>query len=45
VVLLPENEESPAFIFALDDQEALSLLYARSNQFQLLALLRPTEGD
>ncbi len=45
VVLLSENEESPAFVFALDDQEALSLLYARSNQFQLLALLRPTEGD
>ncbi|MCD6424159.1 MAG: hypothetical protein J7L35_01530 [Anaerolineales bacterium] len=45
VVLIPENEGSPAFIFALDDQEALSLLYARSNQFQLLALLRPTEGD
>jgi len=45
VVLLSENEESPAFVFALDDQEALSLLYARSNQFQLLVLLRPTEGD
>lgn len=45
VVLLPENEESPAYVLALDDQEALSLLYARTNQFQLLALLRPTEGD
>ena len=45
VVLLPENEESPIYVFALDDQEALSLLYARSNQFQLLVLLRPTEGD
>jgi len=46
-VLLPEklagdrDEELPAYVFALDDQEALSLLYARANQFQLLVLLRP----
>jgi len=45
VVLLPDNEESPVYVFALEDQEALSLLYARANQFQLLALLRPAEGD
>jgi len=41
VVALPGDEEFPAYVFALDDQEALSLLYARANQFQLLVLLRP----
>ncbi len=44
VVALPGDEESPAYVFALDDQEALSLLYARANEFQLLALLRPAGG-
>ena len=44
VVALPGAEESPAYVFALDDQEALSLLYARANEFQLLVLLRPAGG-
>ncbi len=44
VVALPGDEELPAYVFALDDQEALSLLYARANEFQLLVLLRPTGG-
>jgi Flp pilus assembly protein CpaB len=44
VVALPGDEESPAYVFALDDQEALSLLNARANEFQLLALLRPAGG-
>ena len=44
VVSLPGAQESPAYVFALDDQEALSLLYARTNEFQLLALLRPAGG-
>ena len=44
VVSLPGTQESPAYVFALDDQEALSLLYARTNEFQLLALLRPAGG-
>jgi Flp pilus assembly protein CpaB len=44
VVALPNNEEFPAYIFAVDDQEALSLLYARANDFQLLVLLRPAGG-
>lgn len=44
VVSLPGDEESPAYVFALDDQEALSLLYARANEFQLLVLLRPAGG-
>lgn len=44
VVALPENEESPAYIFSVDDQEALSLLYARANEFKLLVLLRPGGG-
>jgi len=42
VVDLPDAVDSPAYVFAVDDQEALSLLYARSNEFQLLVLLRPT---
>jgi len=41
VIALPENRESPAYILAVDDQEALSLLYARANEFKLLVLLRP----
>ena len=41
VVDLPDAVDSPAYVFAVDDQEALSLLYARSNEFQLLVLLRP----
>ena len=44
VIALPGIEESPAYVFALDDQEALSLLYARANEFQLLVLLRPAGG-
>jgi len=44
VVALPRIEEFPAYVFALDDQEALSLLYARANEFQLLVLLRPAGG-
>jgi len=44
VVALPGGEESPAYVFAVDDSEALSLLYARANEFQLLVLLRPAGG-
>ena len=44
VVALPAGGESPAYVFAVDDQEALSLLYARANEFQLLVLLRPAGG-
>ena len=44
VVGLPEAIDSPAYVFAVDDQEALSLLYARANEFQLLVLLRPAGG-
>ena len=44
VVALPGDGESPAYVFAVDDQEALSLLYARANEFQLLVLLRPAGG-
>ncbi len=44
VVALPSLEEFPAYVFALDDQEALSLLYARANEYQLLVLLRPAGG-
>ncbi len=44
VVALPTQEEFPAYVFALDDQEALSLLYAHANEFQLLVLLRPAGG-
>jgi len=44
VVALPVDEDTPAYIFAVDDQEALSLLYARSNEYQMLVLLRPAGG-
>ncbi len=44
VVDLPGDEEFPAYVLAVDDQEAVSLLYARANEFQLLVLLRPTGG-
>ena len=44
VVALPGDEEFPAYVLAVDDQEAISLLYARANEFQLLVLLRPTGG-
>lgn len=44
VVALPLNKEDPAYIFAVDDQEALSLLFARANEFRLLVLLRPAGG-
>jgi len=44
VVALPGDEEFPAYVLAVDGQEALSLLYARANEFQLLVLLRPTGG-
>ncbi len=44
VVALPGEGEEPAFVLALDDQEAISLLYARANEFQLLVLLRPAGG-
>jgi len=44
VVALPDGGENPAYVFAVDDQEALSLLYARANEFQLLVLLRPAGG-
>ena len=44
VVGLPGSGEDPAYILAVDDQEALNLLYARVNEFQLLVLLRPAGG-
>lgn len=44
VVALPEDEESSAYVFAVDDQEALSILYARANKFQMFVLLRPAGG-
>lgn len=44
VVGLPGSLEVPAYILAVDDQEALNLLYARVNEFRLLVLLRPAGG-
>lgn len=44
VVALPGDEEFPAYVLAVNDQEAISLLYARANEFQLLVLLRPAGG-
>jgi len=42
VVALPG--EGSTYVLAVSDQEALSLLYAHANQFQILVLLRPS-GD
>lgn len=44
VVALPGDEDPPAYVFAVDDQEALSILYARANNFQMFVLLRPAGG-
>jgi Flp pilus assembly protein CpaB len=41
VVSLPTDLESPEYVLAVEDQEVLSLLYARVNQYQLMILLRP----
>jgi len=40
VIALPKDS-APSYILAVDAQEALNLLYAHVNQFQLLLLLRP----
>ena len=44
VIGLPGTGEDPAYLLAVDDQEALNILYARVNEFQLLILLRPAGG-
>lgn len=44
VVGLPGGGENPAYVLAVDDQEALNILYARVNEFQMLVLLRPAGG-
>jgi Flp pilus assembly protein CpaB len=44
VVALPTGGETPAYVLALDDQEAISLLFARANEYRLLVLLRPAGG-
>lgn len=41
VILLPEENGPVAYILALDDQEALAILYAHANDFQVMVLLRP----
>jgi Flp pilus assembly protein CpaB len=41
VVALPQGGEDGAYVLAVDDQEAIWILYAHANQFQLLVLLRP----
>ncbi|MFL7813550.1 MAG: SAF domain-containing protein, partial [Anaerolineales bacterium] len=44
VIDLPGSGENPGYVLAVDDQEALSILYARVNEFQMLVLLRPEGG-
>lgn len=44
VLGLPEGEDDPAYVLAVDDQEALNILFARVNKFQLFVLLRPAGG-
>ena len=41
VVALPSEREGGAFVLAVDDQEAIWILYAYANEFQMLVLLRP----
>lgn len=41
VVALPGESGGDSYVLAVDDQEALSILYAHANGFQLLVLLRP----
>lgn len=41
VILLPEVNGPLAYVLALDDQEALAILYAHANDFQVMVLLRP----
>lgn len=45
VIELPGSGDSPGYILAVDDQEALNILYARVNEFQMLMLLRPAGGQ
>lgn len=44
VVALPVDGNGGAYLLAVDDEEALSILYAHANEFQLLVLLRPAGG-
>ena len=44
IVGLPEDAGNPAYVLAVDGEEALNLLYARVNEFQLLVFLRPAGG-
>ena len=44
VVAIDHSPETPGYIFAVDDQDALSLLYARTKGFHLIALLQPGGG-
>lgn len=44
VVALPHDGEEGAYVLAVDDQEALSILYSHANEFQMLVLLRPAGG-
>ena len=44
VVAIDHTPETPSYIFALEDQEALQLLYARTKGFQLIVLLQPAGG-
>jgi len=44
VIGLPTSDDNPAYLLALNDKEAINLLYARVNEFQLLVLLRPAGG-
>jgi len=40
VIALP-GDDAPSYVLAVDAQEALNLLYAHTNEFQLLLVLRP----
>ena len=45
VILLPEENRPVAYVLALDDQEALAILYAHANDFQVMVMLRPAGRD
>ncbi|MDZ7843913.1 MAG: SAF domain-containing protein [Anaerolineales bacterium] len=44
VIAVLDETAPAAYVLAVRDQEALALLFARSNEFHLLVLLKPTGG-
>ena len=41
IIVVPGDLNNRSYIFAVNDQEALSLLFAHANDFQIMVVLRP----